>query len=313
MAGLIPESGIGKRFFMDESNVNTNLQKSMKPRISEPRRIFKVMFSRWVVIFGAVIILLLIVMAIFAPLITPYEPNKINLPNSLQQPSAQHLLGTDEQGRDTLTRIIYGSRVALLVGFVAVTGSGFVGMLLGLIAGYFGGWLGTIIMRFMDALMSLPPLVLMLAVAVMLGGGIPTILIALGFALMPTYCRLMCGQVLSTKENDYILAASVLGAGNLRIMFRHLVPNVFPPLLVLITLDLGFAILTEASLSFLGIGINPPTATWGNMVSGGQRYLLTHPIMSLAPGLAIVLVVLAFNLVGDGLRDALDPRLRGRL
>jgi peptide/nickel transport system permease protein len=135
----------------------------------------------------------------------------------------------------------------------------------------------------------------------------------LGVALMPSYCRLMCGQVLSAKENDYIMAANVIGASNLRIMFRHLVPNVFPPLLVLITLDLGFAILTEASLSFLGIGINPPTATWGGMVSDGQHYLLTHPVLSMSPGLAIVLVVLAFNLVGDGLRDALDPRLRGRI
>jgi len=130
---------------------------------------------------------------------------------------------------------------------------------------------------------------------------------------MPTYCRLMCGQVLSAKENDYILAANVIGASNLRIMFRHLVPNVFPPLFVNITMDLGFAILAEASLSFLGIGISPPTATWGAMINNGQRYLFTDPLLSIAPGMAIVLVVLAFNLVGDGLRDALDPRLRGRI
>ncbi len=298
---------------MTETGVTSDSQGTLKPHISESRRILKVMFGRWVVILGTVIILLIVVMAIFAPLLTQYDPIKINLPDSLQQPSGQHLLGTDEMGRDLLTRIIYGSRIALLVGITAVTGSGVVGMLLGLIAGYFGGWLGTIIMRFMDALMSLPPLILMLAIAVMIGGGVITILIALGIALMPTYCRLMCGQVLSAKENDYVMAANVLGAGNLRVMFRHLVPNVFPPLLVLITLDIGFAILTEAALSFLGIGINPPTPTWGNMVAGGQRYLFTHPVMSIAPGLAIVLVVLGFNLVGDGLRDALDPRLRGRI
>jgi peptide/nickel transport system permease protein len=251
--------------------------------------------------------------AIFAPLLTPYEPNKVNLEDSLQKPSSQHLLGTDKIGRDVLTRILYGSRIALLVGVVAVTASGALGMFLGLLAGYFGGWVETIIMRITDAIMSLPPLVLMLAIAVMMGGGVTTVLIALGVALMPTYTRLMCGQVLSAKENDYVMAAKVIGASNIRVMFRHLVPNVFPPLLVLITLDLGFAILTEASLSFLGIGINPPTATWGSMVSDGQRYLLTHPILSMSPGLAIVLVVLGFNLVGDGLRDALDPRLRGRI
>jgi peptide/nickel transport system permease protein len=237
----------------------------------------------------------------------------VNLEDSLQKPSSQHLLGTDKIGRDVLTRILYGSRIALLVGVVAVTASGALGMFLGLLAGYFGGWVETIIMRVTDALMSLPPLVLMLAIAVMLGGGVPTVLLALGVALMPTYSRLMCGQVLAAKENDYVMAAKVVGASNIRVMFRHLVPNVFPPLLVLITLDLGFAILTEASLSFLGIGINPPTATWGSMVSDGQRYLLTHPILSMSPGLAIVLVVLGFNLVGDGLRDALDPRLRGRI
>jgi peptide/nickel transport system permease protein len=281
--------------------------------ISETRRFFRVMFSRWLVIFGTVIIVLLILVAIFAPLISPYNPYKVNLPESLQQPSLHHLLGTDEMGRDVLSRIIYGSRIAVLVGFVVVALAGAVGMLLGLLAGYFGGWTETIIMRFMDALMSLPPLILMLAIAVMLGSGMAKIFIALAVGFMPTYCRLMCGEVLSAKENDYIMAANVIGGSHLRIMFRHLVPNVFPPLFVNVTMDLGFAILAEASLSFLGIGINPPTATWGAMINNGQHYLLTYPLLSIVPGMAIVLVVLAFNLLGDGLRDALDPRLRGRI
>jgi len=281
--------------------------------ISESRRFLRVMFSRWLVVFGMVIIILLILVAIFAPWISPYDPYKVNLPESMQQPSWNHLFGTDEMGRDVLTRIIYGSRIAVLVGFVVVTLAGAVGMLLGLLAGYFGGWTETIIMRFMDALMSLPPLILMLAIAVMLGAGMSKVFIALAVGFMPTYCRLMCGEVLSTKENDYIMAANVLGSSHLRIMFRHLVPNVFPPLFVNVTLDLGFAILAEASLSFLGIGINPPTATWGAMINGGQHYLLTNPLLSIIPGMAIILVVLAFNLVGDGLRDALDPRLRGRI
>jgi ABC-type dipeptide/oligopeptide/nickel transport system permease subunit len=237
----------------------------------------------------------------------------VNLPESLQQPSLHHLLGTDEMGRDVLARIIYGSRIAVLVGFVVVALAGAVGMLLGLLAGYFGGWTETIIMRFMDALMSLPPLILMLAIAVMLGAGMTKVFIALAVGFMPTYCRLMCGEVLSAKENDYIMAANVIGGSHLRIMFRHLVPNVFPPLFVNVTMDLGFAILAEASLSFLGIGINPPTATWGAMINNGQHYLLTYPLLSIVPGVAIILVVLAFNLLGDGLRDALDPRLRGRI
>jgi peptide/nickel transport system permease protein len=282
-------------------------------RVSESQRFVRVLFSRWIVILGAFIVVLLVVVAVFAPFIAPYDPYKVTLKDSLQQPSSNHLLGTDEMGRDVLSRIIYGSQIALLVGVIVVSVSGAVGMLLGLIAGYFGGWTETIIMRFMDALMSLPPLILMLAISVMLGGGLKNVLAALAVAFTPTYCRLMCGQVLSTKENDYIMAADVIGANHLRIMFRHLVPNVFPTLFVMVTMDLGFAILAEASLSFLGIGINPPTATWGAMINGGQRYLFTNPLLSIAPGMAIVLAVLAFNLVGDGLRDALDPRLRGRI
>lgn len=298
---------------MTETGMNSELQRILQPRISGSRRFAKVMFSRWVVILGSVIILVLVITAIFAPLIAPYDPYKVILKDSLQQPSSEHLLGTDEMGRDVLSRIIYGSQIALLVGVIVVTVSGAVGMFLGLIAGYFGGWTETIIMRFMDALMSLPPLVLMLAISVMLGGGLKNVLAALAVGFMPTYCRLMCGQVLSTKENDYIMAANVIGGSHFRIMFRHLVPNVFPTLFVMVTMDLGFAILAEASLSFLGIGINPPTATWGAMINGGQRYLFTNPLLSIAPGMAIVLAVLAFNLVGDGLRDALDPRLRGRI
>jgi ABC-type dipeptide/oligopeptide/nickel transport system permease subunit len=198
-----------------------------------------------------------------------------------------------------------------MVGLVGVSVSGILGMLLGLIAGYYRGWVETIIMRCTDALMSMPPLILMLAIAVMLGGGLLNIIIALTIAFLPTYIRLMHGQILSAKENDYVMAAGIIGANDFQIMFNHLISNVFPPLLVAFTLNFGFAILTEASLSFLGIGINPPTATWGAMINSGERYLLSNPLLSIAPGIAIVLTVLAFNLVGDGLRDALDPKLRG--
>jgi len=196
---------------------------------------------------------------------------------------------------------------------VAVAMAGIIGMGLGLIAGHFGGWINIIIMRFIDSLLALPPLVLILAITAVLGGGLTNVLVALGIGMMPTYCRLMCGQILSVKESEFITAARLIGAKNLRIMFLHLLPNSLPPLLVLVTMNLGTAILMEATLSFLGIGIIPPTATWGAMVSGGYKYLLSNPIISFAPGIAILLVVLAFNMMGDGLRDALDPRLRGVL
>jgi len=284
---------------------------SMKPRVSELRRVIKVMFQRQVVIAGIVITLAAIIVAIIAPWISPADPIKQDLDSIRQSPSSEHLLGTDEYGRDVMSRLIYGTRISILVGVVAVCIAGVLGMLLGLIAGYFGGLVNAIIMRFTDALLALPPMVLMLAIAALLGGGLKNVLIALGIGMMPTYCRLMCGQILSLRESDYVIAARSIGAGNLRVMFQHLLPNSFPPLLVLLTTNLGTAIIMEASLSFLGIGISPPTPTWGAMVNSGYPFLITNPILSIAPGLAIMLVVMAINMVGDGLRDALDPRLRG--
>jgi ABC-type dipeptide/oligopeptide/nickel transport system permease subunit len=251
--------------------------------------------------------------AIFAPLLAPYDPNEQHLSLTLKPPSKEYRLGTDDLGRDLLSRIIWGSRISIMVGVVAVSIAGVFGMGLGLIAGYYGGWIQTIIMRFIDTLMALPPLLLILAIAAVLGGGLFNVLIALGVGLLPTYCRLMCGQILTLKENDYVTAARAIGASNRRIILRHLLPNSFPPLLVLITLNMGTAILMEASLSFLGIGISPPTPTWGALISNGYMHLLINPLLSFAPGICILLVVLAFNMVGDGLRDALDPRLRGTI
>jgi peptide/nickel transport system permease protein len=284
-----------------------------KPRVSETRRIMRVMFSRWVVILGSLVVFLFFIIAAIGPLIAPHDPNELNLSLALSQPSSQFLLGTDSLGRDILSRMIYGTRISLMVGIVAISIAGAIGMALGLMAGYFGGWVNTIIMRFMDALMAIPQIALALAIAAFLGGGLRNIMISIGISMMPTYCRLMCGQVLSIKESDYVLSANISGASDLRIMLRHLFPNAFPPLLVLITLNIGFAIMIEASLSFLGIGVTPPQATWGSMVSDGYRYLISSPILSIVPGVAILLVVLSFNVVGDGLRDALDPRLRGTL
>jgi peptide/nickel transport system permease protein/oligopeptide transport system permease protein len=281
------------------------------PRISESRRFLRVFLSRGVVVFGIIVLLIFILVAIFAPLLAPYDPYKQDLANTLSQPSKEHLLGTDVLGRDSLSRIIYGARISLMIGLIVVGAASVLGMILGLLAGYFGGWAYNIIMRFIDALMAFPMVLLALVVAALLGGGMKNVIIALSVALTPIYSRLMCAQVLSVKENDYVMAERSLGASNMRMMIQHIVPNCFPPIIVLITMMLGAVILAEAGLSFLGIGINPPTPAWGSMVNDGRDYLLSHPILSFAPGFAIMLLVFAFNMVGDGLRDAIDPKLRG--
>ena len=286
--------------------------KEAPARSSEWQRFSRVFFQRKLVLFGLVILLLLIFTATFAPLLTPYSHTSGDITESLQDPSAKHWLGTDLQGRDTLSRLIYGSRTALAVGFISVLVAGFVGVSLGLIAGFFGGITGAIIMRVMDALLSLPTILWALFIASVLGAkGLSTVIIALSIATLPGYARVIHGLTLTVRENDYILAQRSLGSGNWRTMLRHILPNTFPSMIVLITLQLGALILAEAGLSFLGLGIQPPDAAWGAMVADGRRYLLQHPLLSFAPGVAIMFVVFAFNLVGDGLRDALDPRLRG--
>jgi len=283
------------------------------PRVSELRRWRRVFLGRGVVVFGLVIIVILVITAVFAPLLAPYDPYDQQLEQLLLKPSLAHPLGTDAIGRDMLSRIIYGSRNSLMVGLVALGIAAVAGMAIGLIAGYFGGWVHAILMRIIDGLMTFPMILLALVIAALLGGGLKNVMIALGISMLPGYARLMCGQALSIKENDYILAEHSIGSGNIRIMLGHLLPNCLPPLIVLVTMQMGAAILAEAGLSFLGIGIEPPGAAWGAMVNDGYVYLLTNPLLSFAPGLAIMLTVFSFNMVGDGLRDALDPRLRGTL
>ena len=283
------------------------------PKVSDLRRFIRVFLGRKVVMFGIIVIVLCILTAIFAPWLAPYNPNDPSLRNTLAPPSSAHLLGTDSLGRDTLSRIIYGSRPALIVGLVAVSIAALIGMTLGLLAGFYGKFINTIIMRSMDAVMSIPMILLAVTIAALLGGGLKNVLIALGIAMIPPYARQMCSQVLTVKQNDFITASQAGGASDLRIMLAHMLPNCFPPLIVLMTMQLGTAILSEASLSFLGIGIKPPDSAWGSMVSEGYQNMLRAPVLSIAPGGAIMLVVFAFNMVGDGLRDALDPRLRGKI
>jgi peptide/nickel transport system permease protein len=298
---------------MSENQQVVDTLNEMPPRTSEFRRFMRVFLGRKLVLVGVVIIILFLIIAAFAPFLAPYSPYKQDLRNTLSGPSKQHLLGTDAFGRDTLSRIIYGSRIALMVGVIAVGIAAGAGMILGLIAGYFGGWRYTIIMRVMDALMAFPMILLALLITSLLGGGLVNVMIALGISLMPGYARIMCGQVLTVRENDYVLAERSLGSSDLRVMVRHVIPNSLPPIMVMVTLMMGTTILAEAGLSYLGIGIQLPTATWGGMINDGYQYLTTDPILSFAPGVAIMLVVFGFNMVGDGLRDALDPRLRGIL
>lgn len=281
------------------------------PRYSEFKRMLSVFAGRPLPVVGFVIILLLVLMAIFAPLLAPYPPNQMDIINKLQPPSSEHILGTDSLGRDTLSRIIYGSRTSLIIGVSVMLISSITGILLGLLAAYFGGIVYHLIMRFMDALMAFPMLLLALLVASLLGTGMLNVIIALGIGMIAAPCRLMCGVTLSVKQNDYVLSAQVMGMSDRRLMFQEILPNAFPPLLVMITIGIGAVILAEAGLSFLGIGITPPTATWGGMVNDGYKFLTTNPVLAIAPGVAIMLVVFGFNMLGDGLRDALDPKLRG--
>lgn len=281
------------------------------PRVNELRRFLKVFLGRPVVILGVLIIFVLLVCAAFPGQIAPFDPNEHDLSKHLLAPSWEHPLGTDVLGRDLMSRIIFGARTAVIIGFFALGIASVLGMILGLTAGYFGGLTYAVIMRFIDALMVFPPILLALTIAGLLGGGMRIVIVALGISLMPGYARVMCGQTLSIRENDYVMATRSTGASNVRIMLRHILPNAFPPMIVLMTLMIGITLLSEAGLSFLGVGITEPTVAWGTMVNDGYKYLLQRPVLSIAPGIAIILVVYAFNMVGDGLRDAIDPRLRG--
>jgi len=290
-----------------------SMPEEILPPVNELRRFARVLLSRGIVLFGVIAIIAFLLAAIFAPVIAPYDPYDQILDDVLQQPNNKHILGTDSLGRDTLSRIIFGTQITFLVGVGTVIIAASLGTVIGLIAGYFGGWVFTIIMRFTDGIMAIPPLMLALVIATLLGTGVRGVMIAVSFALLPGYIRLICGQVLSVRENEYVMAAHSVGVGKIGIMFRHILPNCLSPLIVQMTMMMGLAILTEASLSFLGLGIKPPSAAWGSMVYDGYKYLVMRPVLSIAPGLAIMLVVFAFNMLGDGLRDALDPRLRGTL
>ena len=254
-----------------------------------------------------------IFMAVFADWITPYDPAAQNLVEKLQTPSASHWLGTDFLGRDVLSRVIYGGRVSMYVSLLSGSFAAVIGIGLGLVAGYVTGIVRRVIMGMTDIILSIPGMVFTLIIAAIMGTGVMSLTLAIGIGMIPTYIRMVNGLVLSLKENDYIVASKLVGRSESKILLKHLLPNAFPSLIVLYTINLGNAIMTESSLSYLGVGINPPTATWGNMVSDAYAYLLQAPWLAMIPGICIIILIISFNVVGDGLRDALDPRLRGKL
>ena len=260
--------------------------------------------------FSALLILLIILAAVLAPVIAPYGEAEQDLLNRLAPPSAAHWLGTDELGRDVFSRILYGSRMSLVIGILPTIISMLVGILLGLIAGYFRGTADYIIMRVADVMLSFPSLLLAMVVMYTLGSSSVSILVALSMVNWASVARVVRSHTLSLKEAEYVEAARSIGVNDWVIMFRHILPNCIPSLIVLFTLNVPSAILSESSLSFLGIGVQPPDASWGLMVNQSKQFLFTHPWLSLAPSLAIMLVVLAFNFLGDGLRDVLDPYMK---
>ncbi len=259
---------------------------------------------------GFYILIVLIFTAIFADFIAPYPSAKQDLENMLNFPSAQHWFGTDEFGRDIFSRIVYGSRISLGVGFIAVGFSVIVGGTVGAIAGFYGKGVDNFLMRVMDVLMSIPQILLAISIVAALGPGLVNLMIAVGISSIPGYARIVRASVLSIKDQEFIEAARAAGSSNARIIMRHIIPNSMAPIIVQSTLGVAFAILTAAGLSFIGLGIQPPAAEWGSMLSNGRGYIRDYAYMTLFPGLAIVTTIFGLNILGDGLRDALDPKLK---
>ncbi len=261
---------------------------------------------------GLFILALVVGSALFARFVAPYSPIDQSFSDQLRAPSPAHLFGTDEFGRDIFSRVLYGARIALTVGVISDGIALALGVVLGIIAGYFGGAADSAVMRTVDILLAFPYLLLAMIVVAILGPSLTNAMIAIGIVYTPQFARLVRGAVLGVREQEYVEAAGAVGAGSLRILARHVLPNVLSPIIVMATLTVGFTIVETAGLSFLGLGAAPPTPEWGSMLATGRSYMLTAPWIATFPGLAILVTVIGFNLVGDGLRDLLDPRLRGR-
>ena len=284
-----------------------------RPRSSRCRRerLLHTILTHKIAIVGMAIIIGMILMAVFAPYLAPHDPNDQDLYHVLEGPSAKHLLGTDDVGRDLLSRVIYGARISLFIGIVSTFLSALLGSTLGLISGYKGGIADMVIMRITDTFMCLPVMVMLLVIVAVMGPGVQNIIIAISILTWTTFARLMRGQVLYVRELPFVEAAHAAGASEIRIMLKDILPNAMAPIIVAVTITLGRHIMLESIATFLGLGVQPPTPTWGKALRVGYSYLEIVPLYSIAPGLMITLAVLGFNFFGDGLRDALDPRLRG--
>lgn len=287
-----------------------NFYEEQKPRIKEFRFSLYLFKKNRLAVAGLIIILAFIIIAIFAPWIAPYDPEETDFPNKKKPPSRKHLFGTDQVGRDILSRIFWGARIDLAIGIIIVGIGLIIGIALGATSGYMGGKVDEIIMRVTDVFLAFPFLILAMAVTAAFGMGLKNMMIALVLVSWPGYTRLVRGQALSVKENEYVEAARAVGASNSRIIFKHILPNCMAPITVRATMDLGVIILIAAGLGFIGVGAGPEVAEWGRMISDGRDYVFAYPWIPTFPGLAILIVVLGFNLLGDGLRDILDPRLR---
>lgn len=296
------------------SETSTTLTRSLKPGrslalLGQLSRMAR--YSRSAVI-GASIVVALILAAILAEVVTPYDPLKMNVAIRLEPPSPEHVLGTDNYGRDLYTRIIYGARISLVVGLTSVALALLIGVTIGLLAGYLGGLTDLLVMRVVDVVLAFPSILLALALISVLGAGVTSVIVAVALVQWTNYARVVRASALALVQEDFILAARAVGVPNLRVVLRHILPNALAPLIVLATLGIGTAITAEAALSFLGLGVPPPTPSWGATLAFGLSFLRDTPHLATFPGLAIMLTVLGFNLLGDGLRDLGDPRLRRR-
>ncbi len=279
-------------------------------KTSQVREVWRRLKRNRAAIVGGIIVLLFVATAILAPWLSPYPPNEGDLTKRLKAPDREHILGTDPLGRDILSRVIYGARISLQIQVVAVVIAMFVGTILGMVGGYYGGTFDNLIMRLMDILLAFPGIFLAIAIIAVLGPGLTNLMLAAGIYSIPQFARIVRGSVLSLKEKEFVEAARAVGENDFNILFRYLLPNSMAPIIVQTTLRMATVLLTASGLSFLGLGVQPPTPEWGAMLSNARAYLITAPHVATVPGLAIMMVVMGFNLFGDGLRDSLDPRLR---
>lgn len=284
--------------------------KKGSPRAEAFKMFMKRLMKNKAAIIGGLVILFVILVGIFGPLLVKIDPNAQNLINKLQPPSKDHWFGTDNFGRDIFARIVYGTKLTLTVGFLSVAIGGVIGVILGIVAGYYGGATDTITMRIMDVLLAFPGILLALAIVSVLGGSLINVIIAVGIFSIPAFARIVRGSTLQVKKLEYIDAVRALGASDVRIIFRHILPNILSPIIVQATMRIATAILTASGLAFLGLGAQPPSPEWGAMLSDGRTYMHNASHMVMIPGMMIVIVVLAFNIFGDGLRDALDPKMK---